>query len=551
MSGNYDYPPASRRVPRASRTSDRSQPHTENRLQHLRELLSSERHRDSSATTRALEILNQEIEEYRSSRARNWTSFEQAREAVDRQIQLLQAATPHRGEQTHGADHTGHPRLVTQRSSIADAARLNPSTVPSNSIRSTSDGRPPRRRPMRTRHQEGRNRAPVARSLLDELVPLDETISAMPLEPGTDLQGDSRRAKRRKLESDDKREGPQAFRYGHYGQVVPGALKMEIKMCDGGTYDDSDGENSWPENILRNDSAVYCTKSDRCNLILKHRGDAPFCLSKIDIKAPKSGYNAPVQEGMVFVSMAYDDVLARTAAFKVLRPSPRRSNRSRRTGLQPSEEYLNAFRTPLQTLERAVFGNTDSPSDSDSDIRTIAGPDAPDPMAEFQVTTEYDGASDNDDGCDMDDEDDADDVDGSESDESETERGIVSDEATFYRRRDEMLQRIEAVEWSYEMEQRGLERRRRIPNRAELAASSAPPESRPLGPSSPPVLKPHARFSIERAKSMVSIKFDPPASGRYILIKLWNPRNDGNIDIRSIITYGFAGPRFFPAGEFR
>lgn len=74
-----------------------------------------------------------------------------------------------------------------------------------------------------------------------------------------------------------------------------------------------------------------------------------------------------------------------------------------------------------------------------------------------------------------------------------------------------MLQRIEAVEWSYEMEQRGLERRRRIPNRAELAASSAPPESRPLGPSSPPVLKPHARFSIERAKSMVSIKFDPPA----------------------------------------
>lgn len=513
--------------------------------------MSSERHRDSSATTRALEILNQEIEEYRSSRARNWTSFEQAREAVDRQIQLLQAATPHRGEQTHGADHTGHPRLVTQRSSIADAARLNPSTVPSNSIRSTSDGRPPRRRPMRTRHQEGRNRAPVARSLLDELVPLDETISAMPLEPGTDLQGDSRRAKRRKLESDDKREGPQAFRYGHYGQVVPGALKMEIKMCDGGTYDDSDGENSWPENILRNDSAVYCTKSDRCNLILKHRGDAPFCLSKIDIKAPKSGYNAPVQEGMVFVSMAYDDVLARTAAFKVLRPSPRRSNRSRRTGLQPSEEYLNAFRTPLQTLERAVFGNTDSPSDSDSDIRTIAGPDAPDPMAEFQVTTEYDGASDNDDGCDMDDEDDADDVDGSESDESETERGIVSDEATFYRRRDEMLQRIEAVEWSYEMEQRGLERRRRIPNRAELAASSAPPESRPLGPSSPPVLKPHARFSIERAKSMVSIKFDPPASGRYILIKLWNPRNDGNIDIRSIITYGFAGPRFFPAGEFR
>lgn len=513
-------------------------------MQHLRDLLSSERHRDSSTTTRALEILNQEIEEYRSSRAGNWNRFDQAREAVDRQIQLLQAATPHRQEQTRGADHIGYPRLVTQRSSTTDVAGSNPSTAPSNSIRLASDSRPSRRRPIRHRHQEVRNRAPEAQSLLDELVPLDETLFPMPLEPGTDLQGDSRRAKRRKLESDDKREGPQAFRYGHYGQVVPGALKMEIKMCDGGTYDDSDGENSWPESILRNDSAVYCTKSDRCNLILKHRGDAPFSLSKIDIKAPKSGYNAPyvpsqalthsrnsfrftdrslrVQEGMVFVSMAYDDVLARTAAFKILRPTPRRSNRSRRTGLQPSEEYLNAFRTPLQTLERAVFGSTDSPSDSDSDISTVAGPDAPDPMAEFQVTTEYDGTSDNDDGGDMDDEDEADDVDGSESDESETERGVVSDEATFYRRRDEMLQRIEAVEWSYEMEQRGLERRRRIPNRVEPATSSAPPESRNTSSSSPPVLKPHARFSIERAKSMVSIKFDPPA---YVYPNLVEPHH--------------------------
>lgn len=116
----------------------------------------------------------------------------------------------------------------------------------------------------------------------------------MPLEPDTDPQGDRRRAKRRKLESDDKREGLQAFRYGHYGQVVPGALRMEIKMCDGGTYDDdTDGENASPECVLRNDSTVYCTKTDRCNLILKHREDTPFCLSRIVIRAPKIGYDAP------------------------------------------------------------------------------------------------------------------------------------------------------------------------------------------------------------------------------------------------------------------
>jgi hypothetical protein len=82
------------------------------------------------------------------------------------------------------------------------------------------------------------------------------------------------------------------------------------------------------------------------------------------------------------------------------------------------------------------------------------------------------------------------------------------------------------------------------------------------------VLKPHARFFIEREKSVVSIKFDPPPyvlvslcspflganftrSGRFILIKLWSPRSDGNIDIQSIIAHGYAGPRFFPAGGFR
>jgi len=36
-------------------------------------------------------------------------------------------------------------------------------------------------------------------------------------------------------------------------------------------------------------------------------------------------------------------------------------------------------------------------------------------------------------------------------------------------------------------------------------------------------------------------------SGRYILLKLWSPARDKNIDIQSIVVHGFAGPRFFPA----
>jgi hypothetical protein len=100
------------------------------------------------------------------------------------------------------------------------------------------------------------------------------------------------RAKRRKLDSDDHREGLNGFSYGHYGQVVPGLLKMEIASCDGGSYYDDNGESSWPGNVLLDDSSVYCTKKGNCNLILKHRGGTPFCLKRIVIRAPKKGFDA-------------------------------------------------------------------------------------------------------------------------------------------------------------------------------------------------------------------------------------------------------------------
>jgi hypothetical protein len=113
--------------------------------------------------------------------------------------------------------------------------------------------------------------------------------SAQTSRSGRDGRG---RLKRRKLDTDDNREGMRGFNYGQYGQVVPGALKMELASCDGGIYD-PDGDCSFPENILRNDNSVYCTKSDRCNLVLRHQGEAPFCLKKLVIKAPRNGYDSP------------------------------------------------------------------------------------------------------------------------------------------------------------------------------------------------------------------------------------------------------------------
>ena len=54
-----------------------------------------------------------------------------------------------------------------------------------------------------------------------------------------------------------------------------------------------------------------------------------------------------------------------------------------------------------------------------------------------------------------------------------------------------------------------------------------------------------ARFHITRGKSRVTVKFDPPVSARYVLLKLWAGKS--NVVVESVVVKGFAGPRFFPA----
>jgi hypothetical protein len=117
------------------------------------------------------------------------------------------------------------------------------------------------------------------------------------------LSAHRRLNKRRKLEHDASANlGFPGFLYGHNGQVVPGQLKMEIVGCDGGEYAMRDTsiasrenyrENYRAENVLRDDKSVYCTKSPRCNLMLRHQGEALFHLDSIVIKAPELGYTAP------------------------------------------------------------------------------------------------------------------------------------------------------------------------------------------------------------------------------------------------------------------
>ena len=108
---------------------------------------------------------------------------------------------------------------------------------------------------------------------------------------GHETDEDSRRSKRRKLAPDRAAWSFKGFSYGQYGQVEPGQLTMEIVSCDGGLYSD---EHSYPpENILKNDVSVYCTKSNRCNIVLKHQGGTVFSLKELVIKAPGTKFSCP------------------------------------------------------------------------------------------------------------------------------------------------------------------------------------------------------------------------------------------------------------------
>lgn len=130
-----------------------------------------------------------------------------------------------------------------------------------------------------------------------------------PMRP-VDLSDDNRRHKRRKLDSDRLVPSFQGFRYGKYGQVEPGTLKMEIVSCDGGLFA---SESSYiADNILKNDKSVYCTKGNRCNIVLRHQGATVFTLQELVIKAPASHayshpyvFPSPLTRPLLTLAIAY------------------------------------------------------------------------------------------------------------------------------------------------------------------------------------------------------------------------------------------------------
>lgn len=389
-----------------------------------------------------------------------------------------------------------------------------------------------------------------------------------------DYQTDSRRIKRRKLDSDflSRNHG---FRYGYYGQVEPGTLKMELVSCDGGMYE---GEPQYAaENMLKDDNSVYCTKGTRCNILLRHQGTTVFTLKELIIKAPGTDFDAPVRNGFVFVSMAEDDMLNRTAKYQIqyLKPfaqdnepqerSPAHAERGRGTpgNYPPTNEstfesfilgadgdtrpYYYYRPRRMYTLSEGLglddedndAENENNPYDDDGEAQMPQEFNTEAPA--FNVTTE----------C-SDDESSsgrpryrrAPNRIGSLPFESDSDDGRIPlptgygsfEEIARWRRR-ERRRRLDAGESGFD----------EAAEEHQIAMQEA---VRAVGGT---LLQPLAKFSIDKDKNKCTIKFDPPASARFLLLKIWNPTRDpmANIDIKAIVVKGYAGPRYFPSVEHR
>lgn len=270
-------------------------------------------------------------------------------------------------------------------------------------------------------------------------------------------------------------------------------------------------------------------------------GETTFCLKKLVIKAPESGFTAPIQEGMIFVAMEADGLLPRTSQYQLrdYRPpedleeteEPRvtmRTSRPPRLAGDHDEarqqttysmtEYRPTSRRrdsngnrivppPISDLvPRSLRYNNEAtsirgssnpfPIDLDFQSRPLQPTISPAEPSDFAVITTCDSPS---------------------SDEEELSSAATL--ADLYRR-DHMPPPYEPSSTDSDSEE-GLERamrrardmgispsrvhrrhrRRAVPSRIEVADVNGKGDE---------VLQPHARFFIERERSVVTVKFDPP-----------------------------------------
>ncbi|EFR00746.1 hypothetical protein MGYG_03751 [Nannizzia gypsea CBS 118893] len=387
--------------------------------------------------------------------------------------------------------------------------------------------------------------------------------------PPTDSMSDHRQSKRRKIDADDSRDTTKGFSYSHYGQVTPVPLEMEVHSCKGGSSEPDRRGNNSPDHILVNDGVVYRAQGGFCNIVLRHRGEIPFSLKKLIIKTPKSGCHDEmnVREGTVSISMDSDPRFLRSVASCSADSMPGfPSRRPRRRN-----EQLSPF--AAATAAVAPMGNSRRPETSASILRSrmlrsragqqqqqlhqqqLLLPDSqfgivddPEDKSEDE-STQHDAARDQltiSDPEPSNSRDSSPNHDGSDSESSDGISGVAEALAQNLDTRQRQLLEALGVRVPY-MQARPSHRHRALSPTTVFAR----PAAEALHSQESETMQPVARFSIEHERAAVQIRFNPPVSARYILIKMWAPFNPGRMDIESIIAHGFAGPRFFPAQEPR
>ena len=164
------------------------------------------------------------------------------------------------------------------------------------------------------------------------------------------------RPKRRRLDLDESPAPRKSIKYGHFGQVESGKLRLELVSSDGGEHVDprSPGTYLGAKNLLRHDRSVYCSERRSSNIIMRHADDMPFCLDELHIVGPEHGFTAPVREGLVYVAMTLSDLQKYLdppphARMQGVHTPPHNARRRDRSTLRSSPERLSlsdALRDP-------------------------------------------------------------------------------------------------------------------------------------------------------------------------------------------------------------
>jgi hypothetical protein len=323
------------------------------RLQNLRNLLNSERH-TAAEQRRAIEALDQEVV---------YMNHQQQQSTIAHLQSMADARSYGSGP---GSER---PRPYSpgpvHRQSRPPPPPVPSAINPSNLVRTRRRAFRPSERLTRSQREHLSQSQAQMQSQAASLMPTS-SYSTPPSRPSPPLQPDSARdidvqtmresryrAKRRKLDDGGYEDESRAITYGYKGQVVPGQLKMEIISCDGGEYSDPHvSVHSYPQNVLQDDDKVYCTKSNRCNMLLKHSSGMPFTLTKLVLKAPRAGYDAPVEEGMIFIGLNDFNLLEATARYENHYSPQSYRDRPHRMLPQHRQFFPPPPRSPLRSIHR-------------------------------------------------------------------------------------------------------------------------------------------------------------------------------------------------------